>query len=62
MGTIVSLTGVTGAGKTTVARNLGYLLGEKATMVESITTRSKRPSDLPDEYQYLFSVEEFTAM
>jgi len=48
---IVSVTGSTGSGKTSMARGL---LKEKpyAFMVQSHTTRDPRPSDLPGEYSY----------
>ncbi|MFA6006997.1 MAG: hypothetical protein WC764_04720 [Candidatus Paceibacterota bacterium] len=48
---IVSVTGPTGSGKTSIARGV---LKERACafMVQSHTTRDPRPSDLPGEYSY----------
>jgi guanylate kinase len=60
MGTIVSITGVTGAGKTTLAREI-ISKRPNARMVESITTRPRRPSDIPGEYRYV-PLEEFAKL
>lgn len=54
---ILTLSGPSGAGKTTIARNLLDLL-PNARMVASNTTRSPRESDIPGEYNYL-SPQEF---
>lgn len=61
MKNLVSLTGPRAAGKTTLAGMLIEQLSY-AHMVESITTRSRRPSDLPGEYSYLESVDLFHEM
>lgn len=56
MGTIVVLTGKSGSGKTSIARRL--LEREKNfRMVESITTRAERSTDLPGEYRYVDRTE-----
>jgi guanylate kinase len=55
---ILTLTGPSGAGKTSIARKLLDLLPNKANMVVSNTTRSRRDSDLKGEYNYL-AVREF---
>src|SRR3989344_3629192 len=47
MGKIITFTGVSGAGKTTIAKSLGFPL------ILSTTTREPRPSDLAGEYEYL---------
>ena len=47
MGEIVSLTGASGAGKSTIAKALGF------PFVLSTTTRLPKVSDLPGEYEYL---------
>lgn len=52
MGRIVTLTGRSGSGKTTIARELLTNVSG-ATMVMSHTTRHARESDLPGEYRYL---------
>lgn len=52
MGIIVSITGVSGAGKTTLAREVLARM-ENASMVESVTTRLRRPSDIKGEYRYV---------
>lgn len=57
MGKILTFTGASGAGKTTIVKEL--LKGpEQFYLVTSTTTRSPRPSDLPGEYNYI-SNEEF---
>lgn len=57
---VVSLTGASGAGKTTVAKAVLVRL-DMARMLTSYTTRQPRESDLPGEYKYL-TVEEFERM
>ncbi|MDO8510762.1 MAG: hypothetical protein Q7S55_01205 [Nanoarchaeota archaeon] len=47
MGKIITFTGVSGAGKSTIAKSVGF------PFVPSTTTREPRPSDLPGEYEYL---------
>ena len=47
MGRIITFTGASGAGKSTIAQALGY------PFVLSTTTRTPRDSDLPGEYEYL---------
>lgn len=55
---IITLTGASGAGKTTVAKEL---LKKKLKLVTSVTTREPRESDLPGEYRYV-TPKEFLAM
>lgn len=50
MGTILTLSGVSASGKTTVAREIIANNGN-AGMITSITTRPPRSSDIPDEYR-----------
>lgn len=52
MGIIVSITGVTGAGKTTLVKEVLTRM-ENSSMVESVTTRPRRPSDIKGEYRYV---------
>ena len=47
MGKIITFTGVSGAGKSTIVKSLGFPL------ILSTTTRESRPSDLPGEYEHL---------
>jgi len=47
MGKILTFTGASGSGKSSIAKSLGFPL------VLSTTTRAPRPSDLPGEYEYL---------
>lgn len=47
MGKIVTFTGASGTGKSTLARALGF------PFVLSTTTRASRPSDNPGEYEYV---------
>jgi guanylate kinase len=49
---ILTLTGASGAGKTTIAKRLIETLPQTRFLLSS-TTRSSRPSDLPGEYEYL---------
>lgn len=57
---ILTLTGASGAGKSTVAK--GILVRERsALLLTSYTTRPQRETDLPNEYAYL-SQEEFNQM
>ena len=49
---ILTLSGPSGAGKTTIARNLLDLL-PNAKMVVSNTTRAARVSDIPGEYNHI---------
>lgn len=57
---ILTLTGASGAGKTTIAKGVLANL-ESVKMLTSYTTRQPRESDLPREYAYL-TVEEFMKM
>ena len=57
---ILTLTGASGAGKTTIAERLIATLPD-AHFLTSYTTRAVRPSDLPGEYVYL-SDDTFDAM
>lgn len=50
---ILTLTGASGAGKTTIAKELLGKLPIEAQMIPSFTTRSPRDSDLNGEYRYL---------
>ncbi len=54
---IISISGASASGKTTVARELLSSL-HGSLMLLSVTTRLRRPSDVPGEYQYV-SQEEF---
>jgi len=49
---ILTLTGASGAGKTTIAERLIATMPD-AHFLTSFTTRAARPSDLPGEYDYL---------
>jgi guanylate kinase len=53
---IVTLTGASGAGKTTIAGGLRERFDNTKPIV-SYTTRSPRPSDLPGEYAYISEAE-----
>jgi guanylate kinase len=57
---ILTLTGASGAGKTTIAEQLIAEL-PNAHFLTSYTTRAARPSDLPGEYLYL-SNDDFDRM
>jgi len=50
---IVTLTGRSGAGKTTTARRILKTHPNSAELIPSITTRAQRESDLPGEYHYV---------
>ncbi len=56
--TICTVTGASGAGKSSILRKI-LTDNKKATLIKSYTTRSPRPSDLPNEYIYNVSREEF---
>ncbi|MEK6905086.1 MAG: hypothetical protein AABX24_01670 [Nanoarchaeota archaeon] len=49
MGKILTFTGASGSGKSSIAKSLGF------SLVLSTTTRAPRPSDLPGEYEYIDS-------
>ncbi|HEY5383278.1 MAG TPA: hypothetical protein VIJ88_01855 [Candidatus Paceibacterota bacterium] len=53
---ILSITGPSGVGKTTLMRNLLQAL-PKATPLTSVTTRAPRPTDEPGEYEYVSQAE-----
>src|SRR5258708_40128250 len=55
---IVTITGASGSGKTSVARELLKII-PSAKLVLSITTRPPRESDLPDEYRTNVPLAEF---
>ena len=55
---IITLTGSSGAGKTTIAKEL-LKLRPDLQIVISLTTRSKRDSDIPGEYRYDMAKKEF---
>lgn len=55
---IITISGTTGSGKTTIARKLMQLKTD-AQMVISYTTRGPRESDLPGEYQYNVPLDYF---
>jgi len=57
MGKIITLTGESGTGKTTITKML--LEHPGFSLVRSTTTRQARSSDLPQEYQYV-SLPEFS--
>lgn len=57
---IISLTGASGTGKTTVAKAVMERL-PNAQPLTSVTTRAPRPSDLPGDFLYV-SPDEFAAM
>lgn len=60
MAVIISLSGASASGKTTIARSvLGAIPGSR--MLLSVTTRARRPSDIPGEYRYV-SHEEFAEL
>lgn len=61
MGTIVSLTGPSGAGKTSIAQKLLQKLGN-IYLITSFTTRAARHTDLAGEYRYISSQQDFEAM
>lgn len=50
---IVTLTGASGVGKSSIMKGALERLGPSARILESCTTRAPRPSDLPGEYRYL---------
>lgn len=55
---IITITGASGVGKTTIVKR--FLAARPgAKLITSFTTRSLRPSDLPDEYEYNVPAEEF---
>ncbi|OGY97236.1 MAG: hypothetical protein A2128_01295 [Candidatus Liptonbacteria bacterium GWC1_60_9] len=54
---IVTLTGASGVGKSSIMKGALERLGPSARILESCTTRAPRPSDLPSEYRYLDSRE-----
>jgi guanylate kinase len=56
LGTIITLTGVSGAGKTRITAELLKALPD-ARMIPSFTTRAPRASDLPGEYRYVTTTE-----
>ncbi len=53
---ILTLTGASGAGKTTIAERLIGTLAH-ARFLTSFTTRAARPNDLPREYAYLSNAD-----
>ncbi|MDP2598419.1 MAG: hypothetical protein Q8P49_01160 [Candidatus Liptonbacteria bacterium] len=55
---IITLTGASGAGKTSIARKLIELIPE-LKLVLSLTTRDPKPSDLPGEYRSNVPMGEF---
>lgn len=50
---ILTLTGASGAGKTTIAKELLKKIPLNAQMVPSYTTRKSRDTDVPGEYKYI---------
>lgn len=58
---ILTFTGPSGVGKTTVVRGLLEDKSNDLKIVTSVTTREPRDSDLPGEYMYITD-QEFTAM
>jgi len=61
MGRIITLTGRSGTGKTTIVKELLELKDPLFQLIISYTTRDPRPSDLPGEYRYLTD-DEFEGM
>ncbi len=61
MGTIITLTGSSGSGKTTIAQ---HLLAADPTLkrVVSLTSRMPRTTDLSGEYRYSYSAKDFADM
>lgn len=55
---IITITGASGSGKTTVTREL--LKTPNTKLIQSLTTRAARDSDLPGEYIYGVSREELS--
>lgn len=55
---IFTITGSSGAGKTTIIKRFMKKV-PGARLVVSLTTRLQRPSDLPGEYEYNVALEEF---
>lgn len=55
MGKFLTFTGASGVGKTTLVKEL--LKDPQFLLVTSITTRNSRPSDLPEEYEYVTDAE-----
>lgn len=50
---IITISGASGAGKSTIVKaQLNWIPG-LVTLVSSTTTRNKRPADLPSEYEYV---------
>lgn len=50
---IITISGASGAGKSTIVKaQLNWIPG-LVTLVSSTTTRNKRPTDLPGEYEYV---------
>lgn len=54
---IVTLTGASGVGKTSIAKGILERLASRARVLQSFTTRSPRSSDLLGEYRYLSGAE-----
>lgn len=52
MGIILTLTGPSGVGKTTIAKQL-LQRNHRVKLVQSVTTRRSRPSDMLDEYRHV---------
>lgn len=50
---VVSLVGLSGAGKTTIEEGLKERHGDKIHKIRSSTTREKRDNDAPGAYEYL---------
>ncbi len=62
MAQLLSLTGVSGAGKTTLVKELVARKGKREFFpVMSVTTRQPRSTDLPGEYEYV-SIDEFNRL
>ncbi len=58
-GKIITFSGASGSGKTTIAQEV-LKLRPVYTLIPSLTTRAARSTDLPNEYRHI-SAQEFTA-
>lgn len=54
---VIGISGVSGAGKTTIIQQLIADMDGQAGYVRSFTTRQQRPDDRPEEYEYITEAE-----